>query len=56
LGVSPRALYDAGVTGALCDEATRTRLHEISTLFDWEAASDIFATGEHLADRSPEGG
>jgi aminodeoxyfutalosine deaminase len=36
MGVSPRALYEAGVAGALCDEATRTRLHEIGTSFEWE--------------------
>jgi aminodeoxyfutalosine deaminase len=36
MGVSPHALYEAGVAGALCDEATRTRLREIGTSFDWE--------------------
>jgi aminodeoxyfutalosine deaminase len=35
LGVSPRSLYDAGVAGALCDEATRARLDEIGRSF-WE--------------------
>jgi aminodeoxyfutalosine deaminase len=56
LGVSPRALYDAGVAGALCDEATRARLHEIGTFYDWEAASDTFAPGEDVADRCTGGG
>jgi aminodeoxyfutalosine deaminase len=37
LGVSPREVYDAGVDGALCDAATRARLREIGTSFDWEA-------------------
>jgi aminodeoxyfutalosine deaminase len=35
MGVSPHALYEAGVAGALCDEATRTRLREIGTSFEW---------------------
>jgi len=38
LGLSPRMFYEAGVAGALCDEAMRARLHEIGTLFDWEGA------------------
>jgi aminodeoxyfutalosine deaminase len=38
MGVSPRMFYEAGVAGALCDEATRTRLREIGTSFDWEDA------------------
>jgi aminodeoxyfutalosine deaminase len=29
LGVDPRALYDAGVAGALCDDVTRARLVDI---------------------------
>ena len=37
MGVSPRALYDAGLAGALCDDATRKRLREIGASFDWEA-------------------
>jgi aminodeoxyfutalosine deaminase len=36
LGVSPREVYDAGVDGALCDAATRARVREIGTSFDWE--------------------
>ena len=31
LGVSPRQAYEAGLAGALCDEATRHRLVEIGT-------------------------
>lgn len=38
LGLSPRAFYDAGVAGALCDEATRARLAAIGAAFDWDAA------------------
>jgi aminodeoxyfutalosine deaminase len=36
-GISPRRFYDAGVSGALCDEATRARLRELGEAFDWEA-------------------
>jgi aminodeoxyfutalosine deaminase len=35
LGVSPRALYDAGLAGALCDGATRARLKTIGDAFAW---------------------
>jgi aminodeoxyfutalosine deaminase len=35
LGISPRNFYDAGVTGALCDEDTRERLRAIGRDFDW---------------------
>jgi aminodeoxyfutalosine deaminase len=37
-GISPRVFYEAGVKGALCDEATRLRLHAIGESFDWSAA------------------
>ncbi len=36
MGVSPRSFYEAGVAGALCGEATGTRLREIGTSFEWE--------------------
>ena len=35
LGVDPRSAYEAGVEGALCDDATRERLREIGAAFDW---------------------
>jgi len=35
LGLSPRAFYEAGVAGALCDDATRARLRAIGDAFDW---------------------
>jgi aminodeoxyfutalosine deaminase len=35
LGVSPRAAYEAGVTGALCDEQTRERLRQVGDAFPW---------------------
>jgi aminodeoxyfutalosine deaminase len=39
LGLSPRAAYEAGVRGALCEEATRTRLGELGRAFGWDEAS-----------------
>ena len=36
-GLEPRSFYEAGLEGALCDEATRTRLREIGDAFDWDA-------------------
>ena len=36
LGLSPRAAYEAGVAGALCDEATRERLRSIGERYDWD--------------------
>jgi aminodeoxyfutalosine deaminase len=38
LGLDPRGFYDAGVAGALCDEPTRARLHEIGESYDWGSA------------------
>jgi aminodeoxyfutalosine deaminase len=35
LGLDPRAFYEAGVEGAVCDEATRARLREIGATHDW---------------------
>jgi aminodeoxyfutalosine deaminase len=36
LGLSPRAAYEAGVAGALCDEATRERLRSIGETYAWD--------------------
>ena len=36
LGLRPRAAYEAGVAGALCDEATRARLRALGESFDWD--------------------
>ncbi len=36
LGLSPQGAYEAGVLGALCDEATRRRLRQIGESFDWQ--------------------
>jgi aminodeoxyfutalosine deaminase len=35
LGVDPESAYEAGVEGALCDEATRKQLLEVGRDFDW---------------------
>ena len=35
LGLSPRAAYEAGVVGALCDEETRVRLRQIGDSHSW---------------------
>ena len=34
-GLAPRSFYDAGVTGALCDEEARARLRQIGDSFAW---------------------
>lgn len=35
LGLSPRGFYEAGVAGALCDDATRERLRDIGEKYAW---------------------
>jgi aminodeoxyfutalosine deaminase len=35
LGIDPKALYDAGVEGALCGEETRERLRGVGEAYDW---------------------
>jgi len=35
LGVSPRAAYEAGVAGALCDAETKDRLRLVGERYDW---------------------
>jgi hypothetical protein len=37
LGLSPRSAYEAGVAGALCDEATRSRLRQIGESHHWHS-------------------
>jgi aminodeoxyfutalosine deaminase len=39
LGIAPRAFYEAGVTGAACDDATRGRLAAIGEAFDWPSTT-----------------
>ncbi len=36
LGLSPRAAYDAGLRGALCDASTKAALGSIAATFDWD--------------------
>ena len=35
LGLSPRAAYEAGLAGALCEEQTRARLQAVGDAYDW---------------------
>jgi aminodeoxyfutalosine deaminase len=34
-GLDPRSFYEAGVAGALCDDATRARLRQLGDSFAW---------------------
>ena len=36
LGLDPRDAYEAGLEGALCDEATKARLREIGDSYEWQ--------------------
>ena len=36
LGVDPETVYAAGLEGALCDAATKSKLREIGGGFDWD--------------------
>jgi aminodeoxyfutalosine deaminase len=38
LGVRPKQLFDAGLQGAMCDDATRATLRDIGEAFDWARA------------------
>jgi aminodeoxyfutalosine deaminase len=40
LGVGPQAAFEAGLAGALCDEATRERLRDVGSSFDWAKAPE----------------
>jgi aminodeoxyfutalosine deaminase len=37
LGLGAQAFYEAGVIGAICDDATRARLQAIGESYDWSA-------------------
>lgn len=37
LGADPRALFEAGILGALCDDATKARLETVADTYDWDA-------------------
>jgi aminodeoxyfutalosine deaminase len=38
LGADPRTLFEAGISGALCDEATKDALREVAAAHDWDGA------------------
>ena len=38
LGADPRALFEAGIAGSLCDEATLDVVRAIGDAYDWDAA------------------
>jgi aminodeoxyfutalosine deaminase len=44
LGLAPHAFYEAGVAGAICDEATRARLKAIGEAYDWSAPASSSST------------
>jgi aminodeoxyfutalosine deaminase len=46
LGISPRSPYEAGVEGALCDDATRARLRAVADEFDWDGVEAVGAATE----------
>ena len=39
IGADPKAVYEAGVEGALCSDETRARLRQIGEDYDWSAIS-----------------
>jgi aminodeoxyfutalosine deaminase len=41
LGIRPETFFEAGVKGALCDEAARDRLRAIAQSFDWSALEAV---------------
>ena len=41
LGAEPRALFEAGIAGALCDEATKQQLRAAAEAFDWTAVPTL---------------
>jgi aminodeoxyfutalosine deaminase len=50
LGVSAESCYQAGLRGALCDEATRDRLRQVGAAHDWAAGPRDRAAGPGLHD------
>jgi len=45
LGLEPRGFYEAGVAGALCDEATKARLAATGEAYDWAGLAGQAALG-----------
>jgi aminodeoxyfutalosine deaminase len=54
LGLHPRALYEAAVEGALCDETTRARLRRVGEAYDWDALA-LAGAREGLAEHAAGG-
>ena len=46
-GLHPRGFYEAGVAGALCDEATKARVDAIGEEYDWAGFDNAAAAGVH---------
>jgi aminodeoxyfutalosine deaminase len=44
LGLEPRSFYEAGIAGALCDEATKSRLAAIAEETDWPPTTATLVT------------
>src|SRR5206468_1291158 len=44
LGVEPRACYEAGLRGGLCDEETKSRLRGLGETTDWAATTATLVT------------
>lgn len=40
LGADPRALFEAGIAGALCDEGTKDALRATAAAHDWDGGAD----------------
>ena len=41
LGADPRALFEAGVAGALCEKATKEQLRALADRHDWDAVAGV---------------
>ena len=44
-GLDPRSFFEAGLEGALCDEATKKRIRAIAEGFDWTSTSTDGGSG-----------
>ncbi len=49
LGLDPRAMYETGVAGALCDSHTRRRLEQLCSSYDWSNAAALAAASPLLS-------
>jgi aminodeoxyfutalosine deaminase len=53
LGLDPRAIYEAGLAGALCDSETKERLATIAEIFTWQTPTT--ATLVTMGTEDPDG-